>query len=569
MTGLPTEQSGLTMAMPPPTVPNPPTAVVGSRLSLLARQLSAPPDGQSPLPTAPVPLSPDQLRGTAPDPVHQPQNRQVLEAAGAAMLQQNMRKGMGTTKEKKGGRGGLLAGLAATLLIGAVGYLGWQKREPLKEAIAGWLNSDKEPKIPATSVPSNTGLQPGVDPMPKGKVKVASADDGEHTPVPDETANNVAKVDKPTPPPVPETPAMPPVVGKQDIAPPPAPMPATVDTEPAPPRALPVDEDGNAASRTPMVADAGGKQPATDPGQPANPVVNPNQALVEVGRSGSTEPKPGMTSAQSQADAEAETGRPKAVGVPPEARPGFDGLVKFLSAASWTERVRYSMLPSQVEAKGRAYYERNPDGPIDVDEIHYLRHETNPQVGSGMHCVFVIFSRAWDDGIPVMVEVKDGEARVDWLTFVEFKDDMLHQFMNNPGMEGRWRFHVQLRRCHYFDDDVPDRENKDCFEVAPPMPGSAPLYAFTERSSQLARSLASTITWDKQVTWGIVELEWKNTNGTRWIELTAVPQLNWYSADAAADVDKAPTAVGVGSATSSTPAPAPSESGKARRNVAR
>jgi hypothetical protein len=72
------------------------------------------------------------------------------------------------------------------------------------------------------------------------------------------------------------------------------------------------------------------------------------------------------------------------------------------------------------------------------------------------------------------------------------------------------------------------------------MPTSSPIYAFTDRVSQLARELSTTITWDKQVTWGIVELEWKKTNGHQWVELTAVPQLNWYSA-LRPDVKKAPT----------------------------
>jgi hypothetical protein len=142
-----------------------------------------------------------------------------------------------------------------------------------------------------------------------------------------------------------------------------------------------------------------------------------------------------------------------------------------------------------------------------------------------------------------MVEVEGSEARVDWLTFVEFKDDLLRQFMANPGMPGKWRFHVQLRRCHYFEDDVPNRDAKDCFEIAPPMPGTTQLYAFTDRASQLARELAKTITWDKKATFGVVELEWRNEGGKHWAELTGVPQLNWYSSAGNAEVRKAPTAM--------------------------
>jgi len=261
-----------------------------------------------------------------------------------------------------------------------------------------------------------------------------------------------------------------------------------------------------------------------------NPVTTPGKTLVEVGRTPAPDPAlPERVKEGGTASALGSLGQPKVVGVPDEARPALDGLLKFIAAKSWDERLNYSMLPEQVAEKGKAYYQATKDGPIAVDEIHYLRHESNPQVGRGMHAVFVLFHRSWDFEIPVMVEVVNNDARVDWLTFVEFKDDMLSKFMADPGMDGRWRFHVALTRAHYFDDDVPDRDTKDAFEIAPPMPTGRQMFAFTDKSSQLARKLATTITWDKMITWAIVELEWRKEGDKSWVELTAVPQLNWYS----------------------------------------
>lgn len=298
----------------------------------------------------------------------------------------------------------------------------------------------------------------------------------------------------------------------------------------------------------------------------SNPVTTPGQALLEVGRSSMPDQSAkGIMSSRAQVESSiASMGQPKTVGVPDEAKPALQGLLKFLSASSWEERVKFSMLPDQVEAKGKMYYQANPDGPIEVDEIHYLRHEMNPQVGGGMHGVFVLFQRAWDHEIPVMVEVRDGEARVDWLTFVEFKDDMLSKFMANPAMEGRWRFHVALTRAHYFEDDVPDRENKDAFEIAPPMPTGKQMFAFTDKNSQLARKLATTITWDKMVTWAIVELEWKKDGDKNWVELTAVPQLNWYSSPGPVQEAKAAAPDVPAAAAPAVPAEAPAPSAEVR-----
>jgi len=69
-----------------------------------------------------------------------------------------------------------------------------------------------------------------------------------------------------------------------------------------------------------------------------------------------------------------------------------------------------------------------------------------------------------------MLESSADGWKVDWLTFTEFKDKLLLHFLekwqDNPG-----RFHVMMRRTHYFDDDVPEKDKKYCIEISPPMPG--------------------------------------------------------------------------------------------------
>jgi hypothetical protein len=487
---------------------------------------------------APAPLSPDQLRGGAPAEAPTPlPDRAIAEKAGQAILQDALRRGQGAVKAPARSKTGLLLAFAALLFLGAIGYLGWIKREPLMAAVNGWLgytttnDTDIAAKSDSPTAPSQEkSPRPGIDPLPSSPLT-------EPTPAKSTTSARSTKlipadIGKPTSP----EPVVPALDDKISMAP----TTTVPKVEPAPtqpPKALVVDED----------------EPSTAPVPTATPVEEvvtkamPQSApqLVEVGTSSPTDIRKTVTSARTKAEPLLgnESG-PKVNNVPQEAQAGLDGLLKFLSAPNWDERLKYTMLPDQVRDKGAIYYQANPSGPIDVDEVHYLRHDTKPEVGSGTHCVFVLFGRAWEDGqhgIPVMVEVRGDEARVDWLTFIEFKDNMLRQFMSNPQIEGRWRFHVSMRRCHYFEDDVPDASSKDCFEIAPPMPGTTDLYAFLQSGSQLSRSLASTITWDKRVTWGIVELQWRQENGKAWVELTAVPQLNWYSAAAATDTSKAPT----------------------------
>lgn len=247
-------------------------------------------------------------------------------------------------------------------------------------------------------------------------------------------------------------------------------------------------------------------------------------SLVEIGRA---KDDPSVLPKQDTTPMMANGDRPVLRDVPPACNVAVQGLKKFLAAATWKERMPYVQLPDQMERKAQIYYSSNQDGPVNVDEIRYLRHDVDPQIGKGMHVVFELSSRAWDYKVPVMVEQSGDEARVDWLTFVEFKDDLLNKFSSNY-MDGPVRFHVGIRRTHYFEDNIPNLEQKDAFEVTTPM-DNVRAFVFTPKGTPLARSLASTISWDKDVSWVVVELQWRKEGPAKWIELTALPQLNWYT----------------------------------------
>ena len=114
--------------------------------------------------------------------------------------------------------------------------------------------------------------------------------------------------------------------------------------------------------------------------------------------------------------------------------------------------------------------------------------------------------------------------------WTKFKDDLLKRFFSGY-IDQPARFHVAIRRTHYFNDNVPDLDNKECFEITNAM-GTISGHVFVPKPSPLVTSLASSITWDKASVFPIVELQWRKEPGYQWIEMTAVPQLNWYSANA-------------------------------------
>lgn len=210
-----------------------------------------------------------------------------------------------------------------------------------------------------------------------------------------------------------------------------------------------------------------------------------------------------------------------------EARVAAADLQKFLSAKNLAERLECTLASDQMKPLMERYYSVNPDGPVAVDSIGFVRLDRNPQVGGGPHALFGIESKKWEFPIPVMLEASPSGYRVDWLSFVEFKDRVLEKFFQGY-QPGRARFHVGITRQHYFGDDVPDGGGKEAFRVSTAPPNPFLTTVFLDKASALSHELREQIPWGAQV-WAIVELEWAKVGTQQWVELAAVPQLNWYS----------------------------------------
>jgi hypothetical protein len=213
--------------------------------------------------------------------------------------------------------------------------------------------------------------------------------------------------------------------------------------------------------------------------------------------------------------------------VPAEARPALEALQQFLTAPSWEDRLKVVQGADLMRPLMQSYYASMPDGPLHVSKIGLIRHDKAPQTGPP-HCVFQIGGGDVKRPLPVMVEQSGEGWKVDWLTFTEFKDNLLARFMESP-QEGPKRFHVLVRRTHYFDDNVPEVEKKICVEVQAPMPpfvGSV----FAKKGTPVANILDRYLGWQVDQAAAVVELEWRREGDQQWVELTNLPQFNWRNA---------------------------------------
>lgn len=312
---------------------------------------------------------------------------------------------------------------------------------------------------------------------------------------------------------------------------------------------------------SPTIATASSENPVIRKAEPAMPAPSAGSAPQGDG----VEVKPAMAESKTGTTSPLEAPAPppevaanseiRLDDVTEEAKPAAEALKSFLKAASLQERLQYTLAADMMRPIMERYYSANSDGPIVVDAIALVRYDPKPQVGGGAHAVFGLESKTWEFPVPVMLEMSQGKFKVDWLSFVEFKDRLLEKFLAGY-QDGPARFHVGITRTHYFGDKVPNASNKDVFRISPAPPNPFASVVFLEKDSELARELRDKIPWGSQV-WAIVELEWMKLGPQNWVQLAAVPQLNWYS------VPSAPKAMRGGSSSVADDVEVPTETQKA------
>lgn len=367
--------------------------------------------------------------------------------------------------------------VASVLLAGFLGAVGYIFRSPLKDLLAKYLNKGAPEEV-STPAPSSIPAPPAVSsttppvvasqspnpPNPAG----AGFDPSE--PAKDETVMRATTVPKPEV--IEETPS------------------ATADTNGSAPKPAPLVEVPTPAVPTPT--------PDTQP------------------------PLPGVSMGSSSAAV--------VVNVPPEAEDALAALKQFLSARTLLERRPHILGaddPEMVSLVER-YYKVNDAGPIMVNNINFIRMDNSPETAKAPHCLFQVATKDLAFPIPVMLQGSPTGFKVDWVSFIEFKDDLLYKFLSNF-QENPGSFHVGISRSHYFEEDVPDREAKDCFRIQPPFP-TYDGYVFVPKDTPLAQDLRTKISWETQTSYVIVELQWRRLGTFQWVEMTGMPQLNWYSA---------------------------------------
>lgn len=209
------------------------------------------------------------------------------------------------------------------------------------------------------------------------------------------------------------------------------------------------------------------------------------------------------------------------------AAPGT-ALIKFLSAKSWQERLKYSLAPEKVKPQMEAYYKVNKDAAIVPEDVEFVRMDPVEDDPQRHYFAFRVYFPGRTAGVPISVEETKTGCLVEWTSFVEGKDMLLEKFYSKYRKEPG-TFRILLRRGHYFEKDVPDQKKKIVFDVNPP-DRTGPYKLWLNKDSADAKKFFR----DDQLDWNqvmmlVVTLQWEKTpDGKEFVRLHSVAADSWH-----------------------------------------
>ena len=210
--------------------------------------------------------------------------------------------------------------------------------------------------------------------------------------------------------------------------------------------------------------------------------------------------------------------------LPVEAKNALQALRKFLDAPAWDQRAALSLKGEALRGAMEKHAASFGDGPIQVGSITFVERYPSKN-GVPPYCMFELGDGSLSHPVMVLVEEtpKSG-CKVDWEAFVDFKDNLLFRFLNDHALPAQ-KFRVMLQRHHYFEDDVPDVDNKDAFKAIQP---NADFMAnvFLPKGSATARQLSSKLTWGEDIP-VIAELVWRTDGKLHWVEIASIVSYGW------------------------------------------
>ncbi|MDF1816816.1 MAG: SUMF1/EgtB/PvdO family nonheme iron enzyme [Verrucomicrobiales bacterium] len=206
----------------------------------------------------------------------------------------------------------------------------------------------------------------------------------------------------------------------------------------------------------------------------------------------------------------------------------------FLRAPSWKERIPYIYEGNRLKAMIQEYYKKWPDFSIDRFKIKLFQMELEKEYGGPFWVYQITYSEVARSGVPLIIQVEDGNLKVNWEVFSECNDEHFVKFREGK-IKGPHDFRLVAERVTEYpgrDKDILEEiGDYRCYELNPPYGGYRVFseYAFVKKGTPVARQLDAKIRLGEDPLAVTVTLERKLfANGTKRLVITKFVSEGWF-----------------------------------------
>ena len=295
------------------------------------------------------------------------------------------------------------------------------------------------------------------------------------------------------------------------------------DAEPAPDAAAAESEAGSPATKTADVAV--GKASAAVPGSVETVESAADAFALWDGDEGAREmgAVPGPDGAGGKVAADGPAGAA-------EVAAGLKAVRGLISATTPEQVLPWIFDAGTLEFPVQNYHAKHPLHALTGAVIEFEYSGVIPGTGEKAH-IFNVLHPSHPRGFPVSAESTAQGYRIDWQSYIQWRDGWLQRFLEKKPSEPQTLF-VVLRRTHYFNDDVPKLDEKLAFKLTSAVPGDEGAVAFVDKNSAVGRSLGELYEW-RTLYFPVVELQWEASGKAgAYLRLNRIVRPTWRRAGA-------------------------------------
>lgn len=212
--------------------------------------------------------------------------------------------------------------------------------------------------------------------------------------------------------------------------------------------------------------------------------------------------------------------------VPAKVSAGAEAALKaFLDAPDWAARSVHVLSPDKVKAAMEAYSREVPDGPTAYRAITVKQSEVEESTQSTIF-IFMVTTERHPEGIPVAVKETAGGWLVDWLAFVEFRDDLFRKFTDGP-VDKTGFFHLIVTRPPEKRAEETENEHFSSFVLQSPVSGKGQL-AFIRKGTSSYDTVSAATQGGAAFTPVLEVRKSKTAEGQSYFEVMGVKANDWF-----------------------------------------